>query len=245
MNIFLRPRPHRRMILITLALLATAAPILLPAQSGEPFRGGRVGWARLQTPDAHWRRHSETDRNLSSFIRTRTSLNIDETWYTARIEQLDELCAFPLIFANTLSAVKNPADLNNLTEYLRRGGFLVVDACINGGINPYPEPFLAINTQVFQKLIPGCVIRPLPANHPVYRSFFTMEQTPPHTYNRGVYDPRWARHGLHGVFVHDRMVSLISLSGLQCGWSGVPSEPDHNIRCMEMMLNIYIHAMTR
>lgn len=225
-------------------LLAAAGTSRLAAQIGEPFRGGRVGWARLQTNDAHWQRHSETDHNLSTFIRTHTSLNIDETWYTARIEKLDELCAYPLIFANTLAAVKTPAEISALSEYIKRGGFLVVDACINATINPDGDRFLAVNTKAFQTLIPGCEIRPLPTNHEIYRCFFTMKDTPPHTYHQGIYNARWARLGLHGVFVQNRMVGVISMSGLQCGWSGVPAERNHDVRCMEMMLNIYVYAMT-
>ncbi|HWA24334.1 MAG TPA: DUF4159 domain-containing protein [Lacunisphaera sp.] len=215
------------------------------AAQEDVFRGGRVGWARLQTTDEYWRRHSETDTRLSAFIRTRTSLNIDETWYTANVSRLDQLTAYPLIFANTLARVTDPADQRNLTEYLRRGGFLVVDACANVNINPSPETFLATNTKIFKTILPGCEIRQLPPNHEIYRCFFKMEETPPHTYHSGIFNPRWFRYGLQGVYVQDRLVSLITLSGLQCGWSGVPAEPDHHIRCMEMMCNIYVYAMTR
>lgn len=243
-SVFL-PRSCRRLAISAGLLLFAAVSGRLAAQPGETVRGGRVGWARLQTPDQNWRRHSESDHQLSTFIRTRTSLNIDETWYTAHLGKIDELCSYPLIFANTLAEVKEPADVRSLAEYLRRGGFLVVDACINGTINPNPERFLAVNTQVFQMLIPGCEIRPLPPSHEIYRCFFTMADTPPHTYHQGIYNPRWARMGLQGVFVQDRMVSLITLSGLQCGWSGVPAERNHETRCMEMMLNIYVYAMTR
>lgn len=59
-----------------------------PAES----RGGRVGWARLVTPNTAWRRHAEFDDVLSKFIRTHTSLNIDPTWISADPTQLDQLC---------------------------------------------------------------------------------------------------------------------------------------------------------
>jgi len=39
-------------------------------------------------------------------------------------------------------------------------------------------------------------------------------------------------------------VSLISLSGLQCGWDAMNPDPDHITNCMKMMVNIYAYAVT-
>src|SRR4029077_13711831 len=85
-----------------------------------------------------------------------------------------------------------------------------------------------------------------PADHEIYRCFFNLADRPPHTFHDGVYDARWARQGLRGIFLGNRMVAVITLSGLQCGWAGMPaSDRRHPEMCMEMMLNIYIYAMTR
>lgn len=207
-------------------------------------RGGRVGWARLRTPDEYWRRHSEADDRLSTFIRSETSLNMDPTWYSANADNLEDLCTYPFIFANSLAAVSSTQAQANLMEYLKRGGFIVVDACINRSINPDPDRFLAKNRAVFSALLPGCAIRQLPPEHEIYSCFFKMPETPPHTYHDAQFDRRWARHGLYGVFLGNRMISVITLSGLQCGWAGVrAASPDHSKECMKMMVNIYVYAM--
>ncbi len=228
-------------------LLACAAlpPLLVEAASAaEPHRGGRVGWARLKTPAQHWSRHTGSDSTLSDFIRTHTTLNMEPDWRAADPERLDELCAFPLLFSTGLVPIVAQTALANLGEYLRRGGFLFVDSCINRSINPDPDDFLAQNTDVFRRILPGSAVTRLPDDHPVYTCYFRPAARPPHTYHDNVYDPRWARHGLYGVFVGNRMASLISLSGLQCGWDRMISPPGHPEECMKTVVNIYVHAMT-
>lgn len=216
---------------------------LTAAAADEP-RGGRVGWARLITPNATWQRHAEKDDVLSKFIRTQTSLNIDPTWYSADPAQLDKLCAYPLIFTNNLTDVRDRTQLANVAEYLRRGGFLFVDACINTSVTPDPDQFLRQHVELFGRLFPSARIRMLPPDHEIYRRYFAMSETPPHSYMESVFDPKWHRHGLYGVFEGERMLALLSLSGLQCGWSGW-QRPDNGPECMKMVVNIYVYAMTR
>jgi hypothetical protein len=39
------------------------------------------------------------------------------------------------------------------------------------------------------------------------------------------------------------VAGVITLSGLQCGWSGQAAPPGHDVLCMRMMVNIYVFAM--
>lgn len=213
------------------------------AKAPEP-RGGRVGWARLVTPDPQWNRHTRSDEVLSNFIRKQTSLNIDPTWYSANPNSAEQLGQYPLIFTNDIAAVKNPAHLDHLREYLQRGGFLLIDACCNTTINPDPDEFLKRHTALLGRLLPASQVRMLPPNHEVYRSLFTMRQTPPHVFMQNRPNPKWSRHGLYGVFEGERMVALISLSGLQCGWDNMSTRGDAE-ECMRMIVNIYVYTMTR
>jgi hypothetical protein len=235
----------RRLVLVAAILTAGFDGSAWAQGDDGVMRGGRVGWARLRTPDAYWERHSEEDNRLSVFIRRETSLNMDPTWYSVSVDSLEELCRYPFIFANSLAAVRTTQARSNLVEYFKRGGFVVVDACINKTINPDPAKFLDDNKAVFTALIPGCEIKPLSQEHEIYSCFFTMTVKPPHTYHDARYDKRWAQHGLYGVYVKGRIISIITLSGLQCGWSGVSAtRPNHAQECMEMMVNIYVYAMS-
>jgi hypothetical protein len=192
----------------------------------------------------YWRRHAEFDYRLSNFIREQSGLNIDPEWQSANPADLKQLCAYPILFTNNLTDVKAPEQLANLQEYLRRGGFIIIDVCINTNVTRDPDAFLAAHTALMRSLAPGATIRMLAPDHPIYRVYFSMRDTPPHSFMSSIYDPKWARHGLYGVFEGERMISLISLSGLQCGWANTqPAGVD--LESMRMLVNIYVYAMTR
>lgn len=241
---------RREFILSGCAQLAVCASLAaLPPPPGETApssRGGRVGWARLVSDDPEWSRHTRSDNALSDYIKTRTSLNLDPVWHTADPRASADLTLYPLIFSTGLATLTDTPRRNNLKEYLARGGFLLVDACINHTVTPDPDVFLEQNTAVFRALLPACSVQPLPPGHPVYACFFALRDKPPHTYHDAVFDPRWARHPLYGVFTDTgRLASVISLSGLQCGWDRMPGPNGHTEQCMQMVVNIYVHAMTR
>jgi hypothetical protein len=227
-----------------LLVCATLPPLLAQALPAETHRGGRVGWARLKTPSEHWSRHTGSDGTLSDFIRTHTTLNMEPEWRAADPERLEELGAFPFLFCTDLAPIVSPKSLANLSEYLRRGGFLLVDACCNREINPDDDLFLANNTAVFRRLLPEMSIKVLPQDHPIYTCYFTPKARPPHTHYRNILDPKRERHGLYGIYLGDRLASLLSLSGLQCGWDHMVAPPGHPEECMKMVVNIYVTAMT-
>ncbi|HEX2854382.1 MAG TPA: DUF4159 domain-containing protein [Opitutaceae bacterium] len=225
------------------AMVLLVCGVVSSRAADEP-RGGRVGWARIITSSKEWDRHAGSDPMLTKFIRQQTSLNIDPTWYSANPASVDELCKYPLLYTNNLTDVTDPAHRKNLQEYLQRGGFILVDACINPGVTPDPDVFLEQHTALMKILAPGAEVWRLPNDHDVYRQYFPMKDTPPRQFMNDVFDKRWAKHGLYGAFQGGRMISIITLSGLQCSWSSHP-ERAHAKECMKMIVNIYVHTMTR
>ena len=210
----------------------------------DELRGERVGWARLKTPSEYWRRHASGDPVLMRFIRENTSLNIDPTWYVADIDRLDELCAYPLLFSQSIGVVENPRSRANLAEYIRRGGFLLIDCCINNHITPDADAFLQDQLRVLAATLPEARVVALPSTHDIYRCYFQIPGgRPPHTFCANIYDPAFAKHGLYGIQIGSRVVGIISLSGLQCGWDGMVAPPGNVVACMKMLVNIYVYAM--
>jgi hypothetical protein len=210
----------------------------------DQLRGERVGWARLKTADEHWFRHATGDPVLMQFLRANTSLNIDPTWYAANVERLDEMCGYPLLFSQGIHVVTSTTGQRNLAEYVRRGGFLLIDACINTDINPSPDAFLRNQIAALASILPEASVVALPSTHPIYRAYFEIPGgRPPHTFMNNVYMENWARHGLYGIMIGDRLAGLITVSGLQCGWDRMIAPPGHDIACMRMLVNIYIYAM--
>lgn len=210
-----------------------------PAQS----RGGRVGWGRLSTPGSQWGRHGDQDPRLARFIADQTTLNLDRVWYAVEPDTLDHLCTYPFIFAKDLLRIADPDHLKNLREYLRRGGFLCIDPCVNGFSESAKESLTQQYGDLFTRLFPDCRMRELPDDHEIYRCYFPVTVD-------GLYTPDLIRAGgvkpphigMRGVFLGDRMIAVVSITGLECGW---PETPQRVPACMKMITNVYVYAMTR
>lgn len=233
-------------MILALTFVASLASELKLHAAEPTVRGGRVGWARLISDDPEWERHTRSDNALSNYIKDRTSLNLDPSWHIADPFKPTDLTQYPFIFSTGLATLRDKTRQTNLAEYLNRGGFFLVDACINRNVTPDPDAFLADNTAVFKAISPGSTVRPLAVDHEIYGCFFNLKNKPPHTFHDGVFDQRWARLPLHGVFNSSgRLISVISLSGLQCGWDRMVAPEGHTEQCMQMVVNVYVFAMTQ
>jgi hypothetical protein len=215
----------------------------------ERLRGDRVGWARLKTPSPHWKRHAGGDPVLMKFFREETTLNIDPTWYVADADDLAEQCKYPFLFSQAVDVVTDPVGRSDLAEFIRRGGFMLIDACHDSSVNTDFDDFLRRQIEFYSATLPEAQVVALPATHEIYRCCFRIpDGRPPHTFMGNVYDPRKARHGLYGVMIGARTASILSVCGLQCGWDLVTEHPSlappgTDIACMRMMVNIYTYAM--
>jgi hypothetical protein len=232
-------------VLAVLIAIGPFARSLFGADTVKPedrFRGGKVEWARLKHSGAYWDRHAESDDALLSFIRSNTTLNIESVWHAAPASDLAALTEYPFLFADTLEFLK-PAEQRNLTEYLRRGGFILIDMCGNVNINPPPADFLRDHLRILTAMFPDFHCEELPPKHEVFSIYFKMKEFPPQT------RPRDGNNWLDGptnplrlLYAGHRIVGIMSMSGLQCGWSGVGHAP---VPYMMMVTNIYLYAITR
>jgi hypothetical protein len=239
----------RRRFLQRLLAGAALAPGLAALGGGfDSLRGDRVGWARLKTPSPDWKRHASSDPILTKFFRDETTLNIDPNWYVADANDLGELCRYPFLFSQGVGVITEQAGRSDIAEYIRRGGFVLVDACHDIHVTPDFDEFLRQQIEFYSAALPEARVVSLPATHDVYRCHFQIpDGQPPHTFMNNVYDPKKAAHGLYGVMIGSRMAGVISLCGWQCGWDHVeyasPSPVGTDVACMRMVVNIYIYAM--
>lgn len=215
----------------------------------DALRGDRVGWARLKTSSPYWNRHSGSDPVLMKFFRDETTLNIDPIWYSAEVNNLAEMCKYPFLFSQGIGMVAEPAARRNVAEFIRRGGFLMLDACNHHDVTPDFDGFIRDQAAVFADALPEARMVQIPPTHEIFRCYFQIpDGRPPHTFMGGVYDARKAQHGLNGMMIGRRMVAVVSVCGLQCGWDHVTAHPvvappGHDQECMRMLVNIYVYAM--
>ena len=224
------------------AFIVGTAIMLVASQpnTADQLRAEHVDWARLATPNKDWDIHGDRDPDLARFIRANTSLDIRRSPDSANPARLDDLCRHPFIYAKDLRWVSDAAQLANIGEYLRRGGFMCVDACATEAVNPDMEVFLHENSVIFKRVFPEAEIRKLPETHGIYNCYYKLSRADVYTADMGN-QARCANYGLYGVFVGDRMVAVISMYGLECGW---PQTPLRTSGCMKFILNMYIYAMT-
>jgi hypothetical protein len=221
-----------------------AAPAAPPPP--ESWRGSKVEWTRLQTHDDYWNRHSKGDLSLLKMMRENTSLEIAAEWKSVKADDLPALCRFPFIFAADLATLKD-AESKNLAEYLKRGGFLMVDCCINPTINRDPRWFLQKQLSMLARDLPGTRAVELTSSHELFSVYFKMPDGPPMDRARGSWSYT-ARFPFYAVMMGDRMLALISLHGMQCSWDGSGPDsgfPEQPMNAMKMATNIYLYAMMR
>jgi hypothetical protein len=235
------PSTTRRSFLKNLAgtgaavALAGAMPRVLAAAAGSQTQPGHTGWARLVTPSPNWKVHDGNDATLATYIRNTMSLPIDEAGYAVKPSNLDDLCRFPVIFTNDLAAVRNDRELLNLREYLYRGGFLYIDACINAPVTPSFTQFADEHFTLLARLLPGSQMRRLNADHPIFHIHFNVDERELSEYFNIDRDP-----GLYAVIDDDRIVALVSLDALLCGW---PQDPRKGGFSKKAVANIYAYAV--
>jgi hypothetical protein len=235
----------RHIIRGLLLALALVAEVRAAAPTAEVFRGGKVQWARLQTASPYWDRHSERDVMMLKLMRSSTSLNIEDVLRAANVANLEEMCEYPFLFSENI-AVLSDKEARNLAEYLRRGGFILIDACVNTGVTPDPKVFFENQVKLLRKHFPQLRVVALEEKHEIFSIYFAMKDRPPQT--RNPRNNNWVdgpiTFPLRAIFSGDRMIGVIAVNGFQCGWAGWGG-PQNSVNCIQMVSNIYVYAMTR
>lgn len=192
---------------------------------------------RLQTTGTYWNRHAGADLALTDFLKRSTVLKIEPVSHTVRALSVDDLIVYPFIYCDNVAHL-SPFEAANLAEYIRRGGFLCIDACQHVEINPSIPNFLHDQIAVLSAQFPGLRTEEFPPSHEIFSVYFKLPHGPPRRQTTGELHPNYA------VYDGERLIGVISLNDLQCGWSN-SSGGVYATECAEMMANIYVYAMTR
>lgn len=228
------PRTIARPLPVPLPERAAADP---PPPDIERFRGSQFQWARLRTSGPYWNRHSGADPALLRYLAKATVLKIDPVAHSLRADSVDALIVYPFIYCDNISHLAH-VEAANLAEYLRRGGFLCIDACAHRAINPSIPAFLEAQIRVLATHFPNLRIEELLPEHEIFSVYFQLKDPPPYRKANG------ERHPTYAVFDGDHLIGVIGLNGMQCGWSDDTAGP-YGTECAQMMANIYVYAMTR
>jgi hypothetical protein len=125
-----------------------------------------------------------------------------------------------LYFTGHGSLGLTPEELARLEEYVVRGGFVLGNAC--HGMAAFREAFKAEMAKIF----PDRPFRPLPPDHPLYRSVFPIETVQysaeaRESIAKGEIRVDENRPYLEGLDLGCRTAIVLSPFDLSCGWNGV------------------------
>lgn len=240
----------RRSFLRTLALSAAAvatgcvtAPRGRAAVNSLPIRS-QAGWARLITPNPFWLLHNEQDAQIATFLSQEANLALDPTGYAVHPANLRELTAFPVIFTNGLTSVTDPAAIENIKEYLQRGGCLYIEGCLDHRVTRNFGTFVLSHVAWLRKLFPQIALRRFDAGHRIHRARFAVAEANLALIEPTADDLRWKDmpQALYGLYDDRQLLAVLSLQHLQCEWFTKADKVPHALR---QIANIYTYAMTR
>jgi hypothetical protein len=203
----------------------------------ESSKGPTVPWGRLKFTGENgdqedWHVHPNGDLNLIDAVRDHTSINLEKKWNVADITDIKTMMPYPFLFMHAeIAPMLTDQERENLREYMRRGGFLFCEDCVNGyghhGQNRMNSYFFDTMKVELPNLFPTAKFEKLPNSHPIFHCFFgpkdgldglpiiqgiALRGTP----------EAMAEHGLWGLSYNGRLISVLSPTDLHCGWTNGP-----------------------
>ena len=194
---------HRRAALSFAGLLIVAVPLVAMAQRGGFFGGGgrfgllpnvgydgrftvvRVRYARNDSWSADY---PTMEQHLSEMLDNITAIDTHVDGSNVHFLDDPELLKIPLSYLTEPGYwYPSASEVVGLREYLRKGGFLIVDDF------HFPNEW-AVFEDAIRRVLPDGQIKPLDITHPIFNSFFQIDTL------KVPYPGRLGEQGLMGEF---------------------------------------------
>ena len=211
---------------------------------------------------------SKSDIQLSRKLRQYTNVPVEIDNNDAQYITLDdpEIFSYPFLYITGHGDIRlSDTEQSMLREYLERGGFMLADDC---------QGFDYAFRREIAKVFPGNPLKPIPTDHPVYRSFFQLrmpgkwdenlhinldsplfDTTIKRNYQRSRRlhsntiwgGDKQTRPWHEGIFINDRLALLYTMNDLGCAWEGhrcYPYGEDQREWAFKLGINVVVYALT-
>jgi len=147
--------------------------------------------------------------------------------------------------------VLTDAQKQNLQDYIKAGGFLLMDDCVvsDGGDFFYRSSF-----ELLENLFGKGSVRQIPREHEVCHNIYDLRDVGLPTLEyirrrsvRAMRQTHGVNHGPRGLFIGDRLAVFLSSTDLHCGWCdshGIEWGLDGYKKTIQWGINIIMYAMT-
>lgn len=183
---------------------------------------------------------SDADLQLLEALEKATTLKVNKKINVISLEKMDEICNFPLIFIHAQEeAVLNEKEVKNLKDYIKRGGFVFIDDCVNER-EDYDSFFRTMKREIETKVFPEKRMTKISNNHEIYKCFYTLPNGTP--YIQGKDQGGW------GYFDEkDKLRIFMCATDIQCGWKEKYAGfwgADKRLEAIKMGINIIMYVLT-
>lgn len=190
--------------------------------------------ARVKYRDGDWYNDPSIIPNLAREINSRTDIDADPNQSVVTFQDPD-LYSYPFLFITGHGDIKlSDIEVENLRDYLIKGGFLYADDDYG-----FDEAF----RREMRKVFPGLDFVELPFTHPIYRCFYEFKNGPPKIHEHDNKPPRG-----YGLFYEGRLVVYYTYeSNISDGWADpdVHKDPEEiREKAFKMGINIVVYAMS-
>lgn len=208
----------------------------------------RVKFQNAMEVGEHWNCFPGGDRNLLLVLRQEVRCEVKLPLYckddrphhgrpehfnaVVDFDDVEPLRKYPFLFMTS----SGPFEFNNvqkkhLRQYLKQGGFLLMDDCIHREASLFYHSSYELLEDVFGT---GAVKR-VPNEHEVFHNVFDLGRT-------GLPYVKGEHHAARGVFIGDRLAVFLSSTDIHCGWKS-PNERSAR-KAVEMGINIIMYALS-
>ena len=209
------------------------------------YSSGMRGWRRGRA----WQTdYPKADRQFLVVLKRVTNLDAFGYEHAVRLDD-PSLRRFPFLYAVEVGYMElTEAEVSGLRSYLEAGGFLVVD-------DFWGTREWASFERTMRRVLPGRPIVDLPRDHPVFRTYYDIDEVVqvPAVSNVGR-GRTWERDGrvpqVRGIFDDDgRLMVAINWNtdlGDAWEWADIPEYPlEYSTFAYRMGVNLIVYAMSR
>ncbi len=180
-------------------------------------------------------------RSISQLVRainnyTQIEARVDDQMFL----DSQDLFKAPFVYITTNRAFELTAhEIRNLSEYLRSGGFLMVDN--DTPHLEYGPAEASLREMLRQALGRSARFVPISNDHPIYHSFFDFDDGPPPGGQVVSSTARRSVYYLEGLYLGDRLVAVYSNYGYGAFWERETENEPH----LRMGINLVVFALTQ
>lgn len=227
---------------LALLCLTLAQPLTAQIANGDEFTFVRIRWTDnnirygygFSTNAELWAHdYPDAEENLYVAIKAATSIKVSEESEVLTFAD-EDIFKYPFLYACEIGYLTlSQAEINNLREYLMRGGFLVVD--------DFRWPFEWRNwvTEI-RKVLPDCKLQRLSISHPIFHCFFDLNNIHAKTPYLEVPPEYWAMFDEDG-----RMLVIINFNNdVGDGWELPDSTPEFSTKSFKLGINYLVYSYT-